>query len=214
MNLIWNCIWYYIFDRNLIFGEKKIQSTLHICISMDSIEGRKIFGKKKFREIPKNTTWICHSSSTVYIALILYLGFPGGSDSTESACSAGDMVWSMDREDPLEKEMATYSSILAWRIPWTEEPGGLQSMGSQRVRHDWATNITLLIHYIYNYLHGVYIAFSSVAQSYLILCEPHRLHSMPGFPVHHQLLELAKTHVHWVGDAIQPSHSLSSPSPP
>ena len=40
-------------------------------------------------------------------------------------------------EDPLEKEMATHSSILAWRIPWTEEPGGLQSMGSQRVGHDW-----------------------------------------------------------------------------
>ena len=42
----------------------------------------------------------------------------------------------LDQEDPLEKEMATHSSILAWRIPWTEEPGGLQSMGSQRVRHD------------------------------------------------------------------------------
>ena len=39
-------------------------------------------------------------------------------------------------EDPLEKEIATYSSILSWRIPWTEEPGGLQSMGSQRVRYD------------------------------------------------------------------------------
>ena len=39
-------------------------------------------------------------------------------------------------EDPLEKEMATHASILAWRIPWTEEPGGLQSMGLQRVRHD------------------------------------------------------------------------------
>ena len=42
----------------------------------------------------------------------------------------------LGREDPLEKEMATHSSILAWRIPWTEEPGGLQSMGLQRVRHD------------------------------------------------------------------------------
>jgi len=42
----------------------------------------------------------------------------------------------LDWEDPLEKEMATHSSILAWRIPWTEEPGGLQSTGSQRVRHD------------------------------------------------------------------------------
>ena len=39
----------------------------------------------------------------------------------------------LDREDPLEKEMATHSSILAWRIPWTEEPGGLQSMGSQEL---------------------------------------------------------------------------------
>ena len=45
-------------------------------------------------------------------------------------------VQSLGREDPLEKRMATHSSILAWRIPWTEEPGGLQSMGSQRVRHD------------------------------------------------------------------------------
>ena len=45
-------------------------------------------------------------------------------------------VQSLGREDPLEKEMATHSRILAWRIPWTEEPGGLQSTGSQRVRHD------------------------------------------------------------------------------
>ena len=48
-------------------------------------------------------------------------------------------VWSLGREDPLEEEMATHCSILSWRIPWTEEPGGLQSMVSQRVRHDWAT---------------------------------------------------------------------------
>ena len=47
-------------------------------------------------------------------------------------------IWvrSLDREDPLVKEMATHSSILAWRIAWTEEPGGLQSTGSQRVGHD------------------------------------------------------------------------------
>ena len=45
-------------------------------------------------------------------------------------------VRSLGQEDPLEKEMVTHSSILAWRIPWTEEPGGLQSMGSQRVGHD------------------------------------------------------------------------------
>ena len=46
----------------------------------------------------------------------------------------GTQVGSLGWEDPLEKEMATHTSILAWRIPWTEEPGGLQSMGSQRVR--------------------------------------------------------------------------------
>ena len=45
-------------------------------------------------------------------------------------------VLSLGQEDPLEKETATHSSVLAWKIPWTEEPGGLQSVGLQRVRHD------------------------------------------------------------------------------
>ena len=49
-------------------------------------------------------------------------------------------VQSLGHEDPLDKEMATHSSILARKIPWTEDPGGLQSTGSQGVRHDWATN--------------------------------------------------------------------------
>ena len=52
-------------------------------------------------------------------------------------------VRSLGREDPLEKEMATHSSTLAWKIPWTEEPGRLQPMGSQRVRHDCATSLLL-----------------------------------------------------------------------
>ena len=63
---------------------------------------------------------------------------------------------------------------------------------------------------------GVYLLryqFSSVAWWYPTLCDPID-HSTPGFPVHHQLLEPTQTHVHWVGDAIQPSHPLSSPSPP
>ena len=63
-------------------------------------------------------------------------GFPGGSEVKVSASNAGGRVRSLGWEDPLEKEMETYSSILAWRIPWTEEPGGLQSTGSQRVGHD------------------------------------------------------------------------------
>ena len=52
-------------------------------------------------------------------------------------------VRSLGREDSLEKEMATHSSILAWRIPWMEESGGLQSMGSQKVGHDGATSLSL-----------------------------------------------------------------------
>ena len=65
--------------------------------------------------------------------------FPGGSAGKASAYNAGDL----GREDPLEKEMATHSSVLAWRIPGMEEPGGLQSMGSQRVGHDRATSLSL-----------------------------------------------------------------------
>ena len=57
---------------------------------------------------------------------------PGGLDGKASVYNAGDLGW----EDPLEKEMAIHSSTIAWKIPWTEEPGGLQSMGSQRVGHD------------------------------------------------------------------------------
>ena len=52
-------------------------------------------------------------------------------------------VRSLGQEDLLEKEMATHSSTLAWKIPWTQEPGGLQSIGSQRVRHDWATSMSM-----------------------------------------------------------------------
>ena len=55
-------------------------------------------------------------------------------------------VQSLGREDPLEKEMATHSSIHAWRIPWTEEPHGLQSMASQKVGHDWGANTHTHIH--------------------------------------------------------------------
>ena len=58
-------------------------------------------------------------------------------------------VRSLGREDPLEKETATHSSTLAWKIPWTEEPGRLQSMGSQRIRHDWATSLHFCLNLIW-----------------------------------------------------------------
>ena len=101
----------------------------------------------------------------------------------------------LGQEDSLKKEMATHSSILAWRIPWTEEPGRLQFKGSQGVGFDLA------------------IQFSSVAQSGPTLCDPMNL-STPGLPVHHHLPEFTQTQAHQVSDAIQPSHPLSSPFPP
>ena len=66
----------------------------------------------------------------------LCTGFPGGSDSKESACSTGDTGLIPGSGRSLEEEMATHSRILAWRTPWTEKPGGLQSMELQRVGHD------------------------------------------------------------------------------
>ena len=63
-------------------------------------------------------------------------GFPGGSAVKNPPMNAGDLDLIPGWEDPLEKEMATHSNILAWESTWTEEPGRLQSMGLQRVRHD------------------------------------------------------------------------------
>ena len=69
----------------------------------------------------------------------LIVGFLDGSVVKNPPANQETRVQSLDQEYPMEKEMATHSSILAWEIPWTEKPGGLQSMGSQRVRHDVAT---------------------------------------------------------------------------
>ena len=74
--------------------------------------------------------------SSLYTSIFNYT-FPGDSDCKQSACNAGDhRVRSLGREDALEKGMATYSSILAWRISQTEEPGRLPSTRSQGIRHD------------------------------------------------------------------------------
>ena len=129
-------------------------------------------------------------------------------------------VWSLWQEDPLEKEMANPFSILAWRIPWMEEPGGTQSTFLQRDGHNRATSLSKKTKdlYIENYKALVNrisqsVQFSSVAQSCPTLCDPMNC-TTPGLPVHHKLPEFTQTHVHRVGDAIQSSHSLSSPSPP
>ena len=106
----------------------------------------------------------------------------------------------------LEKEMAAHSSVLAWRIPGMGEPGGLPSMGSHRVRHDWS-DLAAAAAATADY------QFSSGAQLCPTLCDPMN-RSTPGLPVRHQLPEFTQTHAHRVGDTIQPSHPLSSPSPP
>ena len=66
-------------------------------------------------------------------------GFPGDSVVKSPSAKQETKVRFLGREDPLEKEMATHSSILAWEIPWTKEPGGLESMGSRRVGHGCVT---------------------------------------------------------------------------
>ena len=118
-------------------------------------------------------------------------------------------VQSLGQDDPLEEGMVAHTSILAWRIWWTKEPGRLQSIGLQRIWYDWS-KWACTYHFT---IPSIVLQFSSVAQSCLTLCDLMDC-STPGFPVHHQLLEFAQTHVHQVGDAIQPSHPLSSPSPP
>ena len=97
----------------------------------------------------------------------------------------------------LEKEMATHSSVLAWRIPGTGEPGGLPSMGLRRVGQDWSDLAAAV----------------AAAKSCLTVFRPKDC-SIPGFPVLHYFPVFVQTHVHWVGDAIQPSHPLSPPSAP
>ena len=67
---------------------------------------------------------------------MLFGGFPGAQREKRLPAMWETWVQSLGREDPLEKEMATHSSILAWKISWTEEPGGLQSLRLQRVGHD------------------------------------------------------------------------------
>ena len=131
--------------------------------------------------------------------------------------------------------MATHSSVLAWRNPGTGEPGGVLSMGSHRVGYDWS-NLAAVFLKRWEYrttlpaswgicmqfkkqqlepdMEQCSVQFSSVQSlSRVRLCDPMN-HSTPGLPVHHQLPEFTQTHVHWVSDAIQPSHPLSSPSPP
>ena len=137
--------------------------------------------------------------------------------------------------------MATHFSILAWRIPWTEEPGRLQFIGFHRVRHDWSDSMHACMcraintvqkdtlspgslvwisavftfqPFSFMYIQAFNLTGYSLVQSlsHVQLCDPMDC-SMRGFPVHHQLPELAQTYVYWVSDAIQRTHPLLFPPP-
>ena len=113
-----------------------------------------------------------------------------------------------------EKAMAPHSSTLAWKIPWTEESSGLQSMGSLRVGHDWATPLLL-----FTFMHWrrqwkptpVFLPGESQGQVSRVGC---RLWGRTESDMTEATQQQQQQHVYWVGDAIQPSPPLSSPSPP
>ena len=145
-------------------------------------------------------------------------------------------VRSLGWEDPLEEGMAAPSSILAWKIPRTEEPGGMQSTGSQRVGHDWSDPacfvfqyyvILILLHRFLLYKHLFLVPYCCKSCHEDLVLEPtfssvssiasdswpqglqHTKHPCPS-----PTPGLCSNACHRVGDAIQHSHPLSSPSPP
>ena len=87
------------------------------------------------RELPRIVYILFILNACYYLSL----GFPGGPVIKKLSPKQEMQVQSLSQEDPLEKEMTTYSSILAWEFPWTEEPVRLQYLGSQKVRHNFAT---------------------------------------------------------------------------
>ena len=116
--------------------------------------------RKSVKDVPEFSDAVAHSTCPktncgspefiLYPAPVLSYypvdHFPGGSDSEESVCNAGDLGLIPRLGRSPWKEIATHARILAWRIPWTEEPGGLQSAGSQRVGHDWVTKHSIPIY--------------------------------------------------------------------
>ena len=108
----------------------------------------------------------------------------------------------LTKHGPLKEETATHSRVLVWITPWIVWKG-------KKIRH-WKMSPTGWK--VFNIPLGSSVQFSSVTQSCPTLCNPMNC-STPGLPVHDQLPESTQTHIHQVGDAIQPSHPLLSPSP-
>ena len=117
----------YLCLRGLLWGMKES--------SVKCLNGYKAFGRRYVHN-KWSLSWFCCVFIDVYSRR---RSFPGVSVVKDPPVVQETQIHSLGQEDPLEKGMVTHSSILAWEIPWTQEPGGLQSMGSQRVRHSWAT---------------------------------------------------------------------------
>ena len=129
--------------------------------------GTEVVMEERIREMGVHLAIIKHSLMSVtrcnspFFFIPVHIkneGFPGVWDNKESTCNAETWVWSLGWKDPLEEGMATHYSILAWRIPWREEPGRLQSMGLPRVTTGWLALYKKLKHpqgslsYFYTYL--------------------------------------------------------------
>ena len=122
----------------------------HPCLSLiyftqyDSLYYRPLFNWPEIKIANKNISKILRGVNLEGQNNSVFKGYLRCLSGKESSCQCKETqemwVWSLGWEDPLEEEMAPHSSILAWEIPWTEEPGGLQSTGWQRVGHSWATN--------------------------------------------------------------------------
>ena len=95
------------------------------------------------------------------------MGSPGGSDGKECSCDAGDPLLIPGWEDPLEKGVATHSSILAWTIPWTELPGWPQSTGLQSVGH--TEQLTFSLHFSFSYVQDFQIPISTAGNKLIYL---------------------------------------------
>ena len=127
----------------------------------------------------RGTKWLKVSGSFWSPSLWFKWGFPGGSMQDTQVQSLG---W----EDPPEKGIATHSSILVWRTPWTEEPGGLPSRGSQRVRHDQVTDTCTFADTVSIYLKLVLVGLFPQDSKHVALlsCEYRHVHEKgPSLPV-------------------------------
>ena len=134
--------------------------------------------------VQSHTTWLLlwktfqrllsHSSrsQSLTMATNVLQGFPGGSVVKNPPVNPGDTVWFLDQGDPLEEEKTTHSSIFAWIIPQTEEHSGLQSMGSHRIRHNWAAEHTLT-NVFHHLTPGSFLSLSPNTNS-LPLLQPYR----------------------------------------